>query len=43
MIGWHKSDDKCSICVHEHENWGDNEQCRRCKREEKEQQEENKS
>ena len=30
MIGWHESDDKCAICVHEHENWGNNEHCKRC-------------
>lgn len=35
MVGWHESDDKCAICVHEHENWGNNEHCRKCKKEEK--------
>ena len=36
MIGFHESDDKCSVCVYEHENWGDNEHCRKCKKEDKE-------
>lgn len=43
MIGWNESNDKCAICVHEHENWGDNEYCTRCKNEEKEKQRKNKS
>lgn len=23
-------EDDCSLCVHEHENWGNNEHCRAC-------------
>lgn len=31
MVGWYGSDDPCAICVHEHENWGNNEHCKKCK------------
>lgn len=30
MVGFEGSDDVCTICVHEHENWGNNEYCRKC-------------
>lgn len=33
MIGWEDSQDKCSVCIHEHEDWGNNEYCKKCKKE----------
>ena len=30
MVGFHESDDPCAICIHEHENWGDNKYCQKC-------------
>ena len=31
IVGWEETQDECSVCVREHENWGDDEYCKEYK------------